>query len=173
MRATSESGNSQTATSNGVRVDSTPAVRGEVRDGQALVDIDYQADDTYVYANWDNFQDEESDVTEYTWCAGTGKGICDIVPETNVGDRTSAKQQIEPVLPEGIEIFVTVSTFNNAGASTKSSSHGFKVDISVPILSKVTYVDSTFKTINFLHCCLMSRPLYDKYTFYFVVSECQ
>ena len=144
VRATTESGYSQTATSNGVRVDSTPAVRGEVRDGQALADIDYQADDTYIYANWDNFQDEESDVTEYTWCAGTGKGICDIVPETNVGDRTSAKQQIEPALPEGIEIFVTVSTFNNAGASTTSSSDGFKVDKSVPILSKVTKVDSSF-----------------------------
>lgn len=144
VRATTESGYSQTATSNGVRVDSSPAVRGEVRDGQTLADIDHQADDTYIYANWDNFQDEESDVTEYTWCAGTGKGVCDIVLETNVGDRTSAKRQIEPALPEGIEIFVTVTTFNNAGASTTSSSDGFKVDKSVPILSKVTKVYSSF-----------------------------
>lgn len=138
VRATSESGYSTTATSNGVRVDSTPAVRGKVRDGQTLMDIDYQADDTYIYANWDEFQDEESDITRYKWCAGTGKGICDIVPETDVGERTSASQQILPPLPEGIAIFVTVTTFNNAGSSTTSSSNGFKVDNTAPILSTVS-----------------------------------
>ena len=137
VRATSESGYSTTASSNGVRIDNTPAVKGLVRDGQTLTDIDFQAEDTYIYANWDEFQDEESDVTTYTWCAGTGKGICDIVPETDVGDRTSVSQQIIPALPEGITIFVTVSTSNNAGAPTMSSSDGFKVDSTVPMLSKV------------------------------------
>ena len=137
VRATSESGFKTTATSNGVRVDSTPPIKGVVRDGQTLADIDYQADDTYIYANWDKFQDDESDVTSYTWCAGTGKGICDIVPETDVGDYTSASQQILPPLSRGIEIFVTVNTFNGAGASTSSSSDGFKVDNTAPVLSKV------------------------------------
>ena len=137
VRATSESGYNTIATSNGVRVDSTPTVRGEVRDGPTLIDIDYQADDTYIFANWDEFQDEESDITGYTWCAGTGKGICDIIAETNVGDRTNAGQQIFPALPGGISIFVTVSTLNNAGASTSVSSDGFKVDNTPPILSKV------------------------------------
>ena len=62
VRATDESGYSATASSNGVRVDSTPPVGGLVRDGQTLIDIDYQADDTYLYANWDEFQDQESDI---------------------------------------------------------------------------------------------------------------
>ena len=138
IRATSDSGYTTTATSNGVRVDSTPPVGGEVRDGRTLMDIDYQADDTYIYANWEEFQDEESDITGYTWCAGTGKGVCDIISETNVGDRTSAGQEISPPLPEGISIFVTVSTLNNAGASTTASSDGFKVDNTPPILSRVS-----------------------------------
>ena len=141
VRATSESGYSTTATSNGVRVDSTPAVGGVVRDGKTLVDIDYQADDTYIYANWDEFHDEESDITSYTWCAGTLKGICDIVSESDVGDRTSVSQQVLPPLPEGIEIFVTVRTLNNAGKSTTSSSDGFKVHSNAPVLSKVTKID--------------------------------
>ena len=144
VRATSKSGYSTAATSNGVRVDSTPAVRGMVRDGWALTDIDYQADKTYIYANWEEFQDEESGVTTYSWCAGTGKGICDIVPKTDAEDRTSAGQQILPALPEGIAIFVTVSAFNNAGASTTSSSDGFKVDSTVPILSKASKIDTIF-----------------------------
>lgn len=143
VRATSESGYNTTATSNGVRVDSTPPLGGKVRDGQTFMDIDYQAADTFIFANWDEFQDEESDVSGYTWCAGTGKGICDIISETSVGDRTSASQQILPPLPGGIPIFVTVSTLNNAGQYTKVSSDGFKVDDTQPLLSKVSLLWST------------------------------
>ena len=165
VRATSESGYSTTATSNGVRVDSTPAVGGVVRDGKTLVDIDYQADDTYIYANWDEFHDEESDITSYTWCAGTLKGICDVVSESSVGDRTSVSQQVLPPLPEGIEIFVTVNTLNNAGKSTTSSSDGFKVQSNAPVLLKVTKVDfyrsfiitlasiTTLNVISFVKLC--------------------
>lgn len=137
VRATSKTGYSTTATSNGVRVDSTPPLGGWVRDGQNLMDIDYQSDGTYIYANWDDFLDEESDITGYTWCAGIGKGVCDIISETDVGDRTSVGQQILPPLPGGISVFVTVSTLNNAGVSTSVSSDGFKVDNTGPILSKV------------------------------------
>ena len=137
VRATSESGYSTIATSNGVRVDRTPPLGGKVRDGQTLMDIDYQAADMVISANWDEFQDEESDVTGYTWCAGTRKGVCDVISKTNVGDRTSASQQILTPLPKGISIFVTVSTVNNAGAPTKVSSDGFICDDTAPILSEV------------------------------------
>ncbi|KAL9987468.1 hypothetical protein ACROYT_G001781 [Oculina patagonica] len=137
VRATSESGYITTATSNGIIVDSTPAVGGKVRDGQTLMDIDYQADGAYIYANWDEFQDDESEITGYTWCAGTGKGICDIISETDVGDRTYAGKQILPPLPGGISVYVTVSTFNNAGAFTSVTSDGIKIDKTAPILSKV------------------------------------
>lgn len=137
VRATSESGYSINATSNGVRVDITPAVGGQVRDGQTLVDIDYQAADTFISANWDAFEDKESDVTGYTWCAGTRKGVCDVISETSVGDHISASQQILIPLPREISIFVTVSTFNNAGVSTRVSSDGFIYDDTSPILSEV------------------------------------
>ena len=140
IRATSESGYSTTATSNGVRVDSTPPVTGQVRDGETLVDIDYQADDTYIYANWDEFHDKESGVAGYTWCAGTGKGFCDIISPTYVADRTSARQQVLEPLPGGIAIFVTVSALNNAGSTSTVSSDGFKVDNTGPIISRVSEI---------------------------------
>lgn len=140
VRATSETGYSTTTTSNGVRVDSTPPVTGVVRDGESLIDIDYQADDTYIYANWDEFQDDESDVTGYTWCAGTGKNICDIIPTTFVGERTSISQQILSPLPEGIAIYLTASALNNAGVSSMVSSDGFKVDNTGPIISMVSAI---------------------------------
>ena len=138
VQATSYSGYVTTVTSNGVRVDSTPPVRGEVRDGKTLADIDYQADDTYIFANWDAFHDLESDVIKYTWCAGTQKGLCDVAMETSVGDRTSVGQQITPPLPAGIKIFVTVRAFNKAGASTSASSDGFEIDNTAPLLLEVT-----------------------------------
>ena len=137
VRATNEAGYSTMATTNGVRVDSTPPVGGEVRDGQTLADIDYQASGAHIYANWDEFQDIESEVTRYAWCAGTGKGICDIIPETDIGDRTSVGQQVRPSLTTGMAVFVTVSAYNGAGAVTRVSSDGVKVDSTAPVISKV------------------------------------
>ena len=140
VRATNQAGYSTMAASNGVLVDSTPPVGGEVRDGQTLTDIDFQAGDTYMYANWDEFQDLESDVTRYAWCAGTTKGTCDIIPETDVGGRTSVSRQIRPSLTAGMAVFVTVSAYNGAGAITRVSSDGFKVDSTPPVISKVTNI---------------------------------
>ena len=137
VRATNEAGYNTMATSNGVMVDSTPPRGGEVRDGRTLVDIDFQAGDTYIYANWDEFQDVESDITRYAWCAGTRKATCDIVPETDVGYRTSVGQQIRPSLATGMAVFVTVSAYNGAGSISRLSSDGFKVDSTPPVVSKV------------------------------------
>lgn len=137
VRATNEAGYNTMATSNGVMVDSTPPRGGEVRDGRTLMDIDFQAGDTYIYANWDEFQDVESDITKYAWCAGTRKATCDIVPETDVGYRTSVGRQIRPSLATGIAVFVTVSAYNGAGAITRLSSDGFKVDSTPPVVYKV------------------------------------
>ena len=137
VRATNEAGYSSIASTNGIRVDSTPPVGGEVRDGQTLIDIDFKAGDTYMYANWDEFQDVESEVTRYAWCAGTKQGTCDIIPETDVGERISVGQQIRPPLTLGIVVFVTVSAYNGAGAVIRVSSDGFKVDTTPPVISKV------------------------------------
>lgn len=139
VKATNEAGYSTMATSNGVQVDSTPPVGGEVRDGKTLVDVDFQAGDTYIFANWDEFEDVESVVTRYAWCAGTQQGNCDIIPETDVGDRTSIGQQIRPSLTTGLAVFVTVSAYNGAGAVTRISSDGVKVDTTPPVISKVIF----------------------------------
>ena len=150
VRATNEAGYSTMAASNGVLVDSTPPVGGEVRDGRTLADIDFQAGDTYMYANWDEFQDLESDVTRYAWCAGTRKGTCDIISETDVGDRTSVSRQVRPSLTAGMAVFVTVSTYNGVGAITRVSSDGFKVDNTPPVVSKVTNIRLSLASRRFM-----------------------
>ena len=138
VRATNEVGYSSLAASNGIQVDSTPPVAGRVRDGQTLEDIDFQAGGTFIYANWDEFQDEESGVTRYAWCAGTLKGTCDIIPEMDVSEHTAYGQQIRPSLATGMAVFVTVSAYNGAGAVTRVSSDGVIVDSTPPDISKVT-----------------------------------
>lgn len=40
----------------------------------------------YIYVNWDEFWDEEFDISKYIWCVGVIKGICDIIFEIDVGD---------------------------------------------------------------------------------------
>ena len=140
IRATNDAGYAALATSNGVRVDSTTPLGGEVRDGQTLSDLNYQSDNTFIYANWDEFQDSESDVVKYSWCAGTGKGICDIIVETDVGDRTSVGQQIYPPLATGMTAYVTVSAYNGAGAVTRKSSDGIRVDNTAPVISNVSQI---------------------------------
>ena len=138
VRATNEVGYSSLAASNGIQVDSTPPVAGKVRDGKTLADIDFQAGGAFIYANWDEFQDVESEVTRYAWCAGTIKGTCDIIPETDVGEHTAFGQQIRPSLASGMAVFVTVSAYNGAGAVTRRSSDGVIVDSTPPDISKVT-----------------------------------
>ena len=137
VKATNEAGYSAMASSNGLHVDSTTPIPGTVRDGKTSTDIDFQAGDTYIYANWDDFLDEESDVSKYTWCVGSAEGTCDIIAETDVGDRMNIGQQISPALPTGMVVFVTVSAYNGAGAVTRKSSDGVRVDSTAPIFSQV------------------------------------
>lgn len=140
VRATNEAGYSAIASSNGIQVDSTPPVSGSVidTDGRELEDIDYQPDGTYIYASWDGFEDEESGIVRYRWCAGTAKGTCDIIPETDLGDVTNlVERQISPALATGMVVFVTVSAFNGAGGVTRESSNGVKVDSTGPVISEV------------------------------------
>lgn len=139
VKATNKAGYSAMASSNGFLVDTTAPVPGTalVRDGKTSTDIDFQADDTYIYANWDDFFDEESDISKYTWCVGSAKGTCDIITETDVGDRKSIGQQISPALATGMVVFVTVGVYNGAGAVTRESSDGVRIDSTAPILSQV------------------------------------
>ena len=140
VKATNEAGYSAIASSNGIEVDITPPESRSVidTDGRKLEDIDYQPDGTYIHASWDDFEDEESGIAMYRWCAGTAKGTCDIIPETDLGESTNlVEQQITPALATGMVVFVTVNAYNGAGAVTRVSSDGVKVDSTAPVISEV------------------------------------
>ena len=138
IQASNQVGLNEVASSNGVKFDGTPPRGKEARDGRTLVDIDLQPEDNFISANWDEFEDPESDIVKYTWCAGTKQGSCDVIPQTDVGDSTTAGQQVFPALTAGTVVFVTVTAHNGAGATTQLSTDGVKIDSTAPILNQVS-----------------------------------
>ena len=137
VRATNGAGFIVTSVSNGIRIDTTSPVGGRVWLGETKNILKFQSQDSFVSANWDTFEDPESEVAKYIWCAGTRQGACDVVPETDVGDSGSACQQIYPPLGSGLTLFVTVKVYNGGGGATVVSSDGVTVDSSPPRVQQV------------------------------------
>ena len=140
VQAQNSAGYYTRSTSNGFQIDSTPPVGKMIRDGQTLDDIDLQSHDTFISANWDEFEDPESGIIKYEWCAGTRRGACDVIPQTDVGDSITVRQQVSPPLTTGMIFFVTLTVYNGAGGMTKAFTNGVKVDNTAPVISKVRFL---------------------------------
>ena len=137
VRGLNSAGYSTMSFSNGVQVDATAPVGVAPRDGKTLQDVDLQKDGSFISANWNEFQDPESGVTKYEWCAGTKPGVCDVVSKMDAGSRTVVGQQIIPPVASGIKIFVTLMISNGAGGTTTVYSDGVLVDETAPEVAKV------------------------------------
>lgn len=166
IRAVNEAGNTATASSPGLTVDTTPPLHGSVFDGAVVAsalpgnfsakntetpqsatggcwgvscghDMNFTASLTSLSANWGGFEDVESGVVSYQACFGTAPGECDVVPLTDVGLSTQ-------FLVTGLELehaaayFATVVADNAAHLSSAVSSNGVVVDITPPSLSYVS-----------------------------------
>ena len=158
IQAFDQVGFSEMASSNGVQLDATPPRGKEARDGRTLVDLDLQPGDNFISANWNEFEDPESGIVKYTWCAGTKQGSCDVIPETGVGDSTTAGQQVFPALTAGTVVFVTVKAHNGAGATTQLFTDGVKVDSTAPSIRQVGRTAATTATAP-LQLLLLPLPL--------------
>ncbi|XP_028399178.1 uncharacterized protein LOC114522645 isoform X2 [Dendronephthya gigantea] len=119
-------------TSPQIIVDWLPPTPGVVRDGNGTSDVDFQANTNHVSATWSEFLDPESDVVEYMYCVGTAPDSCDVTNQTSVNLNLHATAQVS--LKEGDTYFVTVTAINGAGLSTTSSSNGFAVDTTPPVI---------------------------------------
>lgn len=120
-----------------VTIDSTPPVGGRVRDGVTLEDVDVQWDDSFLAANWDEFVDAESEITNYFWCVGTKMGVCDVVPQMDVGSDRQGRKAMSPSLPSGLVVYITVTAVNGAGAQSQAYSDGLTIDTTPPLATKV------------------------------------
>ncbi|XP_028399029.1 uncharacterized protein LOC114522522 [Dendronephthya gigantea] len=131
VRAINGAGQTSFASSNGIFIDLTPPVGGGLRDGDSS-DIDVTLYDSYVSCNWDEFHDTESGILKYVICAGTVKGLCDILPLTTVDRGFALKLQFRLTLSPGVVVYSTLRVYNKAGGLTEVHSNGFLVDSTPP-----------------------------------------
>lgn len=135
----------RTVRSNGFRVKSIWPIPNVVRDGLIEgVDVDYLTSVKNVGANWDPFMDDMVDpVVDYAWGIGTAPGEDDILRFTSIGLRTRVQKDLEGIVP-GLEVLTlgqkyynTIKATSSKGLSSVSSSNGFTVDYTPPLITEV------------------------------------
>ncbi|XP_078658227.1 uncharacterized protein LOC144903711 [Branchiostoma floridae x Branchiostoma belcheri] len=137
-----------TLTSDGVIPDTSPPVAGVVLDGGSDGDMQYQASRTTIRAHWYNFHDPHTGLSHYEWRVGTSPGAEDILPSTRLHlTEQGFVSGLDPPLPLGGTLFVTVKAYNRAGLWVEKSSNGFTVDNTAPTPVISPTVDSTIGSV--------------------------
>ncbi|CAC5386462.1 unnamed protein product [Mytilus coruscus] len=129
-----------TVTSDGVLIDNSPPTAGAVQDGTGFYDTEYQSMPIYISAKWYGFDDPQSGLQKYVWRAGTKPGYDDIVPpiELHLTETAALLNSTSYYLdlPLSKRIYVTVRAYNKLGLWSESSSNGFIVDNTPPVMAK-------------------------------------
>eukprot|EP00937_MAST-01D_sp_MAST-1D-sp2_P004381 g4381.t1 len=127
VHAENGAGRRSVASSNGVKVDTSPPVMLYVNDGiQAGVDVDTQTFEDAVFGNW-KAQDNESAIVDYEWAIGTSPGATNVMDFESV---TTAERfaRFELELPEFALLYVTARATNAAGRrSLEMTSDGIRI----------------------------------------------
>ena len=142
-----------------ILVDVTDPLIGEVYDGESGGDRDYQASTTSIAAHWDanSLIDEESglNTSSYQIAVGTVAG------GTEISDYVYANVMNGEVtgldLQDAVKYFVTLNVYNLAGLVSTRSSNGVTVDITPPVLGKVTIVNNTIDTSEIDYIVIPTR----------------
>ncbi|KAI8519528.1 hypothetical protein Bbelb_027850, partial [Branchiostoma belcheri] len=103
---------------------------------------------TAIRAHWYNFHDPHTGLSHYEWRVGTSPGAEDILPSTQLHlTEQGFVSWLDPPLPLGVTLFVTVKAFNRAGLWVEKSSNGFTVDNTAPTPVIDPTVDSTLGSV--------------------------
>jgi uncharacterized membrane protein YgdD (TMEM256/DUF423 family) len=135
VMAVDQAGNlSPAAVSDGVTLDSAPPTPGVVNDGDAA-DIDLQASQTSISANWSGFADAVSGIAGYQWAIGTTPGGTNVQPFMSVGTATTATNS-NLVLAEDATYYVTVKATDVAGnVGGPVTSDGVRIVPPAPVIT--------------------------------------
>ncbi|MBC8402241.1 MAG: PQQ-binding-like beta-propeller repeat protein, partial [Candidatus Marinimicrobia bacterium] len=145
VRATDIAGNVSTKlTGDGITIDLTPPIVGNVNDGDAD-DIAFAGSDSSLSANWSGFSDAISGIEGYEFAIGTSTGGIDVTDWIWVGD-TSSWSISSLSLNHGTQYFISVRASDIAGnVSDYSVSDGVIADVMVP--SSEVVIESGFYNI--------------------------
>ena len=136
VRGYNEAGLYTEATSDCVLIDHDAPQGGTVNDGY-VSDVDYQANDTVIAANWNGFTDGKngSGIVEYKYKITDENGST-ILNWTSVGNATNITQNDMP-LKNNAKYFVTVKAIDAVGLSTNVTSDGVLIDNSHLLAGKI------------------------------------
>ena len=178
VRATSVSGVSSTASSDGFIVDATPPSEGEVvpvSPLEALAVLNVSTHDQWlpthslqgswdlIAAQWRGFTDAESGIASFSVCVGTTPLGSDLVPCLNVGLVFLAVVNASAASPyansgDSIQLradrgnftafYVTVLAHSGANLTTSAVSAAVQVDASPPVTGFVTHSTTTGGTVE-------------------------
>ena len=129
VQATSASGQTITASSNGVLIDITPPtlsipIRHYDVEFSPTQPSRYQGNNHTIATSW-FFEDLESGIIEYLWAIGTTPYGIDIQQFTSVGLNTQAQNtNLEGLLNHNTTYYITVEAKNGAGLSRIVTSDG-------------------------------------------------
>ncbi len=129
VEATSASGQTTHATSNGITIDVTPPIQTvPIRLYDAEFSLsqssNYQGNNHTISASW-GFQDLESGIKSYEWSIGTTPFGEQIQKFVNVGLKSlAANSDLEGILMHNETYYVTVRAMNGAGLYSEVSSTG-------------------------------------------------
>ncbi|XP_066289761.1 uncharacterized protein [Branchiostoma lanceolatum] len=137
-----------TAWSDGVLFDATPPVEGTLRDGlDPDSNLQFSSEPSTVSANWDGYSDPESGIgdyavtvqrtpsTEVTSALGNGPPLPEIIHEkTSVGPDATHINWHKFHLRHGDHVSVQLEATNQAIDSTVTSSDGFIMDLTKPVM---------------------------------------
>ena len=141
--ATTASGLSSMASSNGFIVDPSPPMLTEVITSHLVMDQDARSIEIRV--SWDGVKDNESGIRSSEYCLGTTPLTC-VYGSLEAGSSTSGT--IGPFTPQSqVEYYVTVLTENRAGLTSVMSSKKLMFDTSPPTQGTVN--DGVDQDIDF------------------------
>ena len=98
--------------------------------------IRFSCTEELLSANWDEFEDRESQLERYDWCVGTSKAQCDVSPLRSVGVKPKGAAIVKR-LSSGTLLFASVYAINGVGLKTRLASEQCKIISIAPKLVEV------------------------------------
>ena len=139
VRASYSDGHDTVSTSDGVLIDTSPPVGGDVRDGSLVnEDIDYQLSARILSLTWDKISDSESGIQSLEVAFGTQPGRDDVIESRSISASSTSHKHGDLVLRNGRVSYGTVCAMNRARIKTCLHSDGVLIDSTAPVKGAVT-----------------------------------
>ena len=144
-----------TATSNGITVDQSPPMAGDVYDGMSgslSTEIDYQANTASLSATWQPFTDPESGIDHYEFSlleqprvGNQSLWLSPVVVQnfSSVALNTSVTASPKQLVP-GYRYNIVIRGYNGARLYAESRSDGFIIEESPPVIGVETWSGGDF-----------------------------